>query len=97
MTAYRTIKVENIKVSPTYIFCCLNRESQKLVPSRNFSHLEPQKFVPENHKKSPIRKIKLRKIFVPSTRYISGVDFAITSVRRGSGAEFTIPNRNLLF
>ena len=37
----------------------MNRESQKLVPTRNFSHLEPQKFVPANHKKSPIRKIKL--------------------------------------
>ena len=32
-------------------FSCLNRESQKLVPTRNFSHLEPQKFVPANHKK----------------------------------------------
>ena len=35
----------------------MNRESQKLVPTRNFSHLKPQKFVPANHKKSPIRKI----------------------------------------
>ena len=35
--------------------CYLNRETQILVPSRNFSHLEPQKFFPINHKKSPIR------------------------------------------
>ena len=41
----------------------MNRESQKLVPTRNFSHLEPQKFVPANHKTSPIRKIKLRQNF----------------------------------
>ena len=33
------------------MFCYLNRESRKLVPTRNFSHLEPQKFVPANHKK----------------------------------------------
>jgi len=47
----------------------LNRESQKLVPTRNFSHLEPQKFVPANHKKSPIRKIKLPQNF-HATRYL---------------------------
>ena len=41
----------------------MNRESQKLVPTRNFSHLEPQKLVPANHKKSPIRKIKLPQNF----------------------------------
>ena len=34
------------------MFCCLKRASQKLVPSRNFSHLEPQKFVPANHKRN---------------------------------------------
>ena len=38
------------------MFCCLNRESQTLVSSRNVSHLQPQAFVPANHKKSPIRK-----------------------------------------
>ena len=41
----------------------LNKETQKLVPSRNFGHLEPQKFVPASHKKSAIRKIKLPKNF----------------------------------
>ena len=39
------------------VFCFLNNESQKLVPTRNFSHLEAQKFVPPNYKISPIRKI----------------------------------------
>ena len=48
--------------------CYFNREPQKLVPSRNFSHLKPQKFVPANHKKSPIRKIKLPQNF-QATRY----------------------------
>ena len=47
----------------------LNRETQKLVPSRNFGHLEPQKFVPANPQKSPIRKIKLPQNF-HATRYI---------------------------
>ena len=45
------------------VFCFLNNESQKLVPTRNFSHLEPQKFVPANYKISPIRKIKLPQNF----------------------------------
>ena len=45
--------------------CYLNREPQKLVPSRNFSHLEPQKFVTTNHKKSPIRKINILPSFLP--------------------------------
>ena len=58
----------NIEVSSTSLFCCLKRESQKLVPSRNFSRLEPQIFVPANHKKSPIRKIKLPQNF-RATRY----------------------------
>ena len=51
------------------MFCCLNRESQKVVPSRNFSHLEPQKFVPANHKKitNPQKK-KLPQNF-RATRY----------------------------
>ena len=39
------------------MFCCLNRASQKLVHKKNISHLEPQKFVPANHKDSPIPKI----------------------------------------
>ena len=49
--------------------CYLNRETQKLVPRRNFSHLDPQKFVPTNHKKSQIRKIKLPQNF-HCTRYV---------------------------
>ena len=44
------------------------RETQKLVPSRNLSHLEPQKFVPANHKNLLIRKIKLPQNF-HATRY----------------------------
>ena len=32
------------------MFCCLSRKSEKLVPSRNVSHLEPQKIVPAKHK-----------------------------------------------
>ena len=42
---------------------CLNRELQKLVPTRNFGHLEQKKFAPANDKKSPIRKIKLPQNF----------------------------------
>ena len=38
------------------MFCCLKRESQNFFPRRNFSHLEPQKFIPANHKKSAIAK-----------------------------------------
>ena len=64
----RTIKVENIQISSTQIFFCLNRASQKLVPCREFSHVVPHKFVPANHKKSLIRKIKLPQNFSP-TRY----------------------------
>ena len=45
------------------MLCCLKRESQKFVPSRSFSHIELQKFVPANHKKSPICKIKLPQNF----------------------------------
>ena len=52
----------------------MNSESQKLVPTRNRSHLEPQKFVPANHKKSLIRKIKLPQNF-HATRYKDAVQF----------------------
>ena len=50
------------------MFCCLNRESQKLVPSRNFSRLEPQKNCFAKTKKIAIRKIKLPQTF-HATRY----------------------------
>ena len=50
------------------VFCFLNNESQKIVPTRNFSHLEAQKFVPTNYKISPIRKMKLPQNF-HATRY----------------------------
>ena len=46
------------------LLCYLNRKPQKFVHSRNYKHLEPQKIVPPNHEKLPIRKIKLPKIFL---------------------------------
>ena len=52
----------------------MKRESEKLVSSRNFSRLAPQNFVPANHKKSPIRKIKhpqhFRATRIMSTKFI---------------------------
>ena len=71
------------KVSSTWIICYLNKESQNLVPTRNFSHLEPQKFVPTNHKKSPIRKIKLPQNF-HATRYILKYNIIYTCMKTGT-------------
>ena len=60
------------------LLCYLNTEAQKLVPSRNFSDLEPQKFDPANHKKSPINQSIKNQTYSPS----EWVDSMITPLLR---------------